>query len=235
MKIREQDLPRGPATVFRRLAALVYDGLLLLAVLFLGTLVLLPFTGGESITPQDSGAWAYAYRGWVALLTLGFFGVSWTRRGQTLGMMSWKIRLVRLDGSAFRWIHVLSRLGVGMALVVAAALGLWLLQDGARDSLDAVHDTAIRALAEAAAAAGVTRFVQVSAAGVAPEAATGFLRSKARGDTPSNPLYTWDVRAGDLLSELLNITKVRKLREAHAYSGGGNVATAMRENTLIGD
>jgi len=36
MKIREQDLPRGPATVFRRLAALVYDGLLLLAVLFLG-------------------------------------------------------------------------------------------------------------------------------------------------------------------------------------------------------
>ena len=31
MKIREQDLPRGPATVFRRLAALVYDGLLLLA------------------------------------------------------------------------------------------------------------------------------------------------------------------------------------------------------------
>jgi uncharacterized RDD family membrane protein YckC len=127
MKIREQDLPRGPATVFRRLAALVYDGLLLLAVLFLGTLVLLPFTGGESITPQDSGAWAYAYRGWVALLTLGFFGVSWTRRGQTLGMMSWKIRLVRVDGSGFRWVHALSRLGVGLAMVVAAAIGLRLL------------------------------------------------------------------------------------------------------------
>jgi len=121
------------AGLFRRLAALVYDALLLLAVLFLGTLALLPLSGGEAITPQDAGPWEHVYRAWLVLLVTGFFGISWTRRGQTLGMMSWKIRLVRLDGSAFRWIHVLSRLGVGMALVVAAALGLWLLQDGARD------------------------------------------------------------------------------------------------------
>ena len=124
MKIREQDLPRGPATVFRRLAALVYDGLLLLAVLFLGTLVLLPFTGGESITPQDSGAWAYAYRGWVALLTLGFFGVSWTRRGQTLGMMSWKIRLLKDNGGLPGWKDAGIRLLSGAILLLCAVLGL---------------------------------------------------------------------------------------------------------------
>ena len=56
------------------------------------------------------------------------------------------------------------------------------LQDGARDSVRAVHDTAIRALLAACAAQGVKRFVQISAAGVAPGATSEFLRSKARGD-----------------------------------------------------
>jgi uncharacterized RDD family membrane protein YckC len=119
-----QDLPQVSASVFRRLAALVYDGLLLLAVLFLGTLALLPFTGGESITPQDSGPWEYAYRGWIALLTLGFFGVSWTRRGQTLGMMSWKIRLLRDDGSLPRWRDAGVRFFSGGIIFLCAVLGL---------------------------------------------------------------------------------------------------------------
>jgi uncharacterized RDD family membrane protein YckC len=124
MNISGQDPPREPATVFRRLAALVYDGLLLLAVLFLGTLVLLPLTGGESITPQDSGAWEYAYRGWIALLTLGFFGVSWTRRGQTLGMMSWKIRLLRDNGGLPGWKDAGIRLLSGAILLLCAVLGV---------------------------------------------------------------------------------------------------------------
>jgi uncharacterized protein YbjT (DUF2867 family) len=67
----------------------------------------------------------------------------------------------------------------GVITVVNAAGAL---QDGARDSLDAVHDTAIRALLAACAAQGVQRFVQISATGVGPEATTAFFRSKARGD-----------------------------------------------------
>jgi uncharacterized RDD family membrane protein YckC len=117
-----QDL--GPASIWRRFAALVYDSLLLLAVLFLGTLALLPLTGGESITPQDSGAWELAYRAWVMLLTAGFFGISWTRRGQTLGMMSWKIRLLRDDGTLLRWPRALLRLLLGAAVALAALVGL---------------------------------------------------------------------------------------------------------------
>jgi uncharacterized RDD family membrane protein YckC len=124
MNDRDAALPGVPASLFRRLAALVYDGLLLLAVLFLGTLVLLPFSGGESITPQDSGPWEYAYRGWIALLTLGFFGLSWTRRGQTLGMMSWKIRLLRDDGSLPRWRDAAARFLSGATILLCAVLGL---------------------------------------------------------------------------------------------------------------
>jgi len=117
-----------PAGFGRRFAALVYDGLLLLAVLFLGTLVLLPLSGGEAITPQDSGPWEYLYRGWVALITLGFFGIPWTRRGQTLGMMSWKIRLERRGGGLPGWPDSTRRLLVGGAILVAAATGAWLLR-----------------------------------------------------------------------------------------------------------
>ncbi len=117
-----------PAGAFRRLAALVYDLLLLLAVLFLGTIALLPFTGGEAITPQDSGLWEHAYRLYVAALALGFFGVSWTRSGQTLGMQSWKIRLERCDGSRLDWLASALRLAIGAAIVVAAMTGVWLLR-----------------------------------------------------------------------------------------------------------
>jgi len=120
----EPALSLVPASLFRRLAALVYDSLLLLAVLFLGTLLLLPFTGGESITPQDSGPWEYAYQAWIALLTLGFFGVSWTRRGQTLGMMSWKIRLLRDGGRLPRWRDAASRFLTGALLLLCTVLGL---------------------------------------------------------------------------------------------------------------
>ncbi|MHA1568135.1 MAG: SDR family oxidoreductase [Alphaproteobacteria bacterium] len=67
----------------------------------------------------------------------------------------------------------------GIATVVNAAGAL---QDGARDNVGAVHDTAIRALVGACTAQGVQRFVQISAAGVAPDASTEFFRSKARGD-----------------------------------------------------
>lgn len=119
-----------PAGFFRRFAALVYDALLVTAVLFLGTLLLLPLTGGEAITPQQSGPWELAYRGWIALLLGIFFGFSWTRRGQTLGMMSWKIRLQRLDGRLPGWRRALGRLVAGGVLAVCALAGLVSLTRG---------------------------------------------------------------------------------------------------------
>ncbi|WP_346912969.1 SDR family oxidoreductase [uncultured Roseibium sp.] len=55
------------------------------------------------------------------------------------------------------------------------------LQDGARDSLKAIHETAVAELI-AALKGSDTRFIQISAAGVAEEASTDFFQTKARGD-----------------------------------------------------
>ncbi|NMJ40167.1 SDR family oxidoreductase [Roseomonas sp. JC162] len=67
----------------------------------------------------------------------------------------------------------------GMEVVVNCAGAL---QDGLRDDVQAVQDTAMRALWQACAASGVRRVIQVSAAGAAPDAPTLFMRSKAAAD-----------------------------------------------------
>lgn len=73
------------------------------------------------------------------------------------------------------------------------------LQDGARDGLEAVHETAVKTLCDAAQG-GKLRFVQISAAGVSEGASTEFLRSKARGDA--------HVQASDLDWTILRPTLV---------------------------
>ena len=56
------------------------------------------------------------------------------------------------------------------------------LQDGARDNLALAQDQAIRALIAACAAAGVRRFVQISAPGADIGARTAFMRTKGAAD-----------------------------------------------------
>lgn len=70
------------------------------------------------------------------------------------------------------------QLVAGAGVVVNAAGAL---QDGARDDLVAIHETAVERLVEAMAGSGA-RLVQISAAGVGPDASTHFFRTKARGD-----------------------------------------------------
>jgi uncharacterized protein YbjT (DUF2867 family) len=67
----------------------------------------------------------------------------------------------------------------GMDVVVNCAGAL---QDGPRDDVRAVQETAMVALWQACAAAGTRRMVQVSAAGAAADAPTAFMRTKAVAD-----------------------------------------------------
>ena len=85
----------------------------------------------------------------------------------------WAIRDIgRMDGA--EWRELLD----GAEVVVNAAGAL---QDGARDDLARVHEVAVAGLVEALEGRA-TRVIQISAAGVAPDASTEFFRSKARGD-----------------------------------------------------
>lgn len=121
------------AGLLRRLAAMLYDGLLLIGVLMLATALFLPLTGGEAVVSGRNPVLEWVYRAALLALIVGFFGVFWTLRGQTLGMTSWRLRVEREDGGLLNWGDTLRRLG--WALVAALPLGLgflWILFDPER-------------------------------------------------------------------------------------------------------
>lgn len=131
------DLPAAdqpvPAGLLRRLGALLYDGLLLLAVLMVATALFLPFTGGEALEAGTRPALEVVYRSVLALLVVGFYGLFWTRRGQTLGMASWRLRIEREDGGLLTWADTLRRLAWAVLSLLPAGLGyLWILFDPRR-------------------------------------------------------------------------------------------------------
>lgn len=121
------DSPDNPpsAGVLRRLGAMFYDLLLVIAVMMVVTAVLLPFTGGEAITNERYGAWEYAYRLLLLVIVILFFGVFWTRRGQTLGMQAWRLRIQREDGGQLSWGDVFKRLGAATVSLCLAGIGYW--------------------------------------------------------------------------------------------------------------
>ena len=119
-------LPTLPsAGVLRRLGAMFYDLLLVIALMMVVTAVLLPLTGGEAITNERFGAWEYAYRLLLFAMVVAFFGVFWTRRGQTLGMQAWRLHIRREDGGVLTWLDVLKRLGAATVSLCLAGLGYW--------------------------------------------------------------------------------------------------------------
>jgi uncharacterized protein YbjT (DUF2867 family) len=87
---------------------------------------------------------------------------------------SWVMIDLRRMGDAARWAHLL----VGVDAVVNCAGAL---QDSPRDDLAATHVSAIQALWEACAIAGIRRVVHISAAGLAA-ADTRFSRTKREGE-----------------------------------------------------
>lgn len=126
------------AGVLRRFGAMFYDLLLIIALQMVVTALLLPLTGGEAITAGRYGGLEYAYQFLLLALVIGFFGLFWTRRGQTLGMMAWRLKVVRTDGALLSWTDTFKRLAGAVVSWSPAALGyFWIWFD--RDHL-AWHD-----------------------------------------------------------------------------------------------
>jgi uncharacterized RDD family membrane protein YckC len=122
-----------PAGLLRRLGALLYDSLLLGAVLMIATALFLPLTGGEAITSAGDPLLAWTYRGVLVGLVVLFYGSFWTRSGQTLGLKSWRLRLEREDGGTLTWGDTLRRLAAAVLSLLAAGLGwIWIVLDPAK-------------------------------------------------------------------------------------------------------
>ena len=93
---------------------------------------------------------------------------------RVLPELNWIVRDMAAMRSPDEWLSVID----GFDAVVNCAGAL---QDGPRDALQAIHVNAVTALARACSERNVL-LVQISAAGVSPEASTPFMRTKAQGD-----------------------------------------------------
>jgi uncharacterized RDD family membrane protein YckC len=121
-----------PVGLLLRLAAIVYDGLLALAIVFLGTLPLVILNAGEAIP-----AHTWWYRLYLVLLVGGYFVFFWVR-GETLGMKSWRIMIVSTSGGAVGVRQAVIRAGAAVLSWLPCGAGfLWSLLD--REGL-AWHD-----------------------------------------------------------------------------------------------
>jgi uncharacterized RDD family membrane protein YckC len=122
----------------RRVAALVYDLLLLAALLMIFTGGALFFTHGAAVVPATAGAWVYAYRAGLIGVIGGYYLINWLRSGQTLGMRAWRLRVVTEEGRPLALKAAVLRAVFGALAWMPAALGvLWLYVDP--DHL-ALHD-----------------------------------------------------------------------------------------------
>ena len=107
------------------MAAIVYDTLLLIGILFLATALILPLTGGTAIARGNP-----FYSGYLLFICFSFFGWFWTHGGQTLGMRAWKIRVQQSNGLGISWTQALLRFLAAIISWLVLGFGfLWMLVD----------------------------------------------------------------------------------------------------------
>ena len=118
----------------RRLAAILYDTLLIVALLFLVTIPFIAVRGGEPVETSENTL----YQVVLVLAVCAFFVGFWTWRGRTLGMQSWGLQLETMDGTRPGFARATARFFAALLSWAPLGLGfLWQLVD--RDKL-AWHD-----------------------------------------------------------------------------------------------
>ena len=128
--------------LFRRLFAIFYDCFLITAILFITTGITILLNGGKAVEQDDALYPVLVFS--LAAMIYVYFTWFWVNGGQTLGMKTWKIRLVTLDGSRLSWTSASIRFVTAIISWCCCGLGyLWSLFDRDRRCW---HDIASRSV-----------------------------------------------------------------------------------------
>jgi len=88
-----------PANLLRRLMAIVYDSLALIAILMVAALPPVLIVGGA----MPSALLRIAFQLYLLGVLFLFFGWFWVHGGQTIGMRAWRLKVVGNDGNVLTW------------------------------------------------------------------------------------------------------------------------------------
>lgn len=110
----------APCGLLRRLASMLYDTLLVIALLMVAaTLVVVP--AGSEI--EAGTLWFQAY---LLVVWWAYFAVCWRMGGQTVGMRAWRVKLITERNERINWANSALRFLVAGISGVAVGLGfLW--------------------------------------------------------------------------------------------------------------
>ena len=121
-------MPHPPCPPWRRLIALVYDLLIVLAIVMVVGLLCQLATGGRLIATGAHVVVPLWYQVLQGVVVAAYFIASWRRGGQTVGMRPWRIRVCRDDGGTISLQQAVIRVLVAAApmllLALAPMLGL---------------------------------------------------------------------------------------------------------------
>ncbi len=102
------------------MGAVLYDALLVLALLFLATLPFIAARGGEPVEPRDP-----VYRLVMLLVAWLFYAIFWSRYGRTLGLQSWRLRIETADGGKPTFAAATLRFFAAIVSWLPVGLGFW--------------------------------------------------------------------------------------------------------------
>lgn len=123
---RKKQTSGSPCALPRRLAIILYDSVVVLALLMLAALLAV-LAGIENQTAfKDPG-----YTFFLAAVLSLYFCWCWTKGGMTVGMRAWKVRIEDNTGNRPGWGRSLIRLLTAVLSAAFAGFGfLWSLADG---------------------------------------------------------------------------------------------------------
>ena len=111
-----------PASLFKRLLAIFYDLILLATMFLLASAIAIVFNEHKAFASGN-----YIMPLWLIFVTSLYYCISWKSSGQTLGLKAWGLKLVKLDGSDFTWLEVITRFFISLILFCTIVGFLWLL------------------------------------------------------------------------------------------------------------
>ncbi|MEH6627657.1 MAG: RDD family protein [Motiliproteus sp.] len=108
----------SPAPLARRLAAMLYDSLLIAAIWMVEGAIAVALNGGEAVQGP-------LIKSILFLSAFLFFAGFWSRNGQTLGMQVWRLRVQTPQGYPISLMQALLRFFTAGLSILCLGIGYW--------------------------------------------------------------------------------------------------------------
>ena len=118
--MQDNAIAPAPAPFLIRIAAMVYELLLVTAVLFIAALPFLYLVGNA-----QTGWLHHLFQVYILGVLFAYFSAFWLRSGQTLAMKTWRIRLVNPDGTRLTLGQAALRFVIALLGLLLAGFGFW--------------------------------------------------------------------------------------------------------------